>query len=125
MMKTVTSAAAFALAFASPASAMVHAQLMRQVSSFKPMAGFNTTVGDIRFVGYFTTGSARCDVTVFEAAADDEALKVAPRRMVLQIAAGGRNEIDAGPDAALAIACTGDADALKLAPQARLRAAKL
>ncbi len=125
MMKTLTVAAAFALALASTASATDHAQLMRQVRSFKPMAGFNVVIGGARFVGYFTPGPGRCDVTVFQAAADDEALSVAPRRMVLQIAAGGRNELDAGPDAALAIACTGDADALKLAPQARLRAAKL
>ena len=125
MMKILTFAAAVALALASAAEATDHAPLMRQVSSVKPMAGFNVVVGDVRFVGYFLAGPERCDVTVFEAGAEDEALKVAPRRMVLQIAAGGRNELDAGPDSALAIACTGDADALKLAPQTRLRAARL
>lgn len=125
MNKSLPLAAAFALALASTASATDHEALMRRVSSFKPLAGFSLVVGDARFVGYFTSGPERCDVTVFQAAADDEALRIAPRRMVLQIAAGGRNELDAGPDAALAIACTVDADAIKLAPQTRLRAAKL
>ena len=125
MSKSLTSAAALMLALVSTASATDHASLMSQVSSYKPLAGFSLVVGDARFVGYFVSGPGRCDVTVFQAASDDETLKIAPRRMVLEIAAGGRNELDAGPDAALAIACTADADALKLAPQTRERAAKL
>lgn len=124
-MKTLPLAFASAMAFVSSVSAADHTALMRQVRSFKPMAGFNVVVGDARFVGYFVKGPDRCDVTVFQANADDEALAVKPRRMVLQIAAGGRNELYAGPDAALAIACTADADALKLARQGRVNAAKL
>lgn len=117
--------AASALALVSTASAADHSGLMRQVQSVNPMAGFNVVVADMRFVGYFLKGPDRCDVTIFEAKADDEALNVLPRRMVLQIAAGGRSELDAGPDSALAVACSADADALKLAPQGRLNAAKL
>ena len=124
-MKTFVLAAASALALLSAASAEDHVALMHKVHSVKPLAGFTIVVGDARFVGYFVKGPDRCDVTVYQASADDEALTVKPRRMVLQIAAGGRNELDAGPDAALAIACTADADALKLAPQGRLNAAKL
>ena len=124
-MKTLTLAFVSAMAFVSSVSAEDHSELMRHVLSFKPMAGFNVVVGDARFVGYFVQGPDRCDVTVFQAAADDETLTVKPRRMVLEIAAGGRNELDAGPDAALAIACTADSDALKLAPQGRMKAAKL
>ncbi len=109
------------LALAAP-----HMDRSASVATYKPMAGFNHVVGDSRFVGYFLTGPERCDVTVFEARADDKALAAPPTRMVLQIAAGGRSEIDAGPDAALAIARTGDADAIKIAPQfGRSRAARL
>ena len=125
MLKTLALAAASALALVSSACAGDHSEIMRGVHTAKPMAAFNMVVGGARFVGYFVAGPGRCDVTVFQAGADDEALKVAPRRMVLQIAAGGRSELDAGPDAALAIACTADADAIKLAPQGRLNAAKL
>ena len=124
-MKTLALAAASALALVSAASAGDHSEIMRGVHSTKPMAAFNMVVGDARFVGYFVPGPDRCDVNVFQVSADDETLRVAPRRMVLEIAAGGRNELDAGPDAALAIACTADADALKLAPQRRFNAAKL
>ena len=48
--------------------------LMRRVATYKPMAGFNHVVGGERFVGYFLAGPDRCDVTVFQARADDEAL---------------------------------------------------
>ena len=79
-----------------------------------------------KFVGYFLAAPDRCDVTVFEARADDEAQAFAPRRIVLQIAAGGRSELPVGPDAALAIACDADATSIKIAPQMRrLRSAQL
>jgi hypothetical protein len=46
--------------------------------------------------------------------------------MVLQIAAGGRSELQAGSDSALAIACTADADVIKISPQTgHLKAAGL
>ena len=49
--------------------------------------------------------------------ADDEALVVPPRRLEIDIKAADRAELDAGEGAALAIACTADADAIKIAPQ--------
>jgi hypothetical protein len=49
--------------------------------------------------------------------ADDEALVVPPRRLAIDIKAADRAELDAGEGAALAIACTADADAIKIAPQ--------
>ena len=101
----------------SAAAAGSHADAMKQVATYKPMAGFNHVVGDMRFVGYFLQGPDRCDVTVFEARAEDDRLTVPPRRLVLQIAAADRSELEAGPDSALAIACTVDADAIKIAPQ--------
>ena len=119
-------AAAAILSSAAPVPAETHADLTKRVATYKSMAGFSHVVGDRRFVGYFVADPARCDVTVIEARADDEALKTAPRRTVMQIAASGRSELEAGPDAALVIACTVDADAIKIAPQShRLRAAQL
>ena len=113
-------------AIAPSANAETHSDYMRKVATYKPMAAFIHVVGARRFVGYFLAGPGRCDVTVFQAGADDEALKIAPRRIVLQIAAGGRGELEAAPEAALAIACTVDADAIKIAPQShRPRAAQL
>ena len=83
------------------------------------MAGFSNVVGPTRFVGYFLPAPARCLVTVFQAAANDEALAAAPRRAEIDIVAGGRSELDAGDGSALAITCTVDADAIKIAPQQR------
>jgi hypothetical protein len=94
-----------------------HWAYLQSVSTYRPMAGFNHVVGPTRFVGYFLSGPDRCRVTVFTAAADDEALVQPPRRIEFDLAAGGRNEIPAGDGSALAIACTADADAIKVAPQ--------
>ena len=108
---------AFVLSASAVALAAPHPELTRAVATYKPAAGFNHVVGDMRFVGYFLAGPDRCDVTLFTARADDETLAVPVRRSLLQIAAGGRSEIEAGPDSALAIACTADADVIKVAPQ--------
>jgi hypothetical protein len=114
--KLLLSAAALTAA-ASLAGAAPHAEPMNSVATYKPMAAFNHVVGGVRFVGYFLAGPDRCDVTLFQARADDEALATPAQRLVLEIAAGGRSELEAGPNSALAIACTADADALKIAPQ--------
>jgi hypothetical protein len=55
-------------------------------------------------------------VTVFKANADDVALIVPPNRFKIDIKAADRAELDAGEGAALAIACTADADTIKIAP---------
>jgi hypothetical protein len=94
-----------------------HAAYLASVSTYRPMAGFNHVVGPTRFVGYFLQTAGLCRVTVFKAAADDEALISAPERMEIDVAAGGRSELAAGDGSALAIACTADADAIKIAPQ--------
>jgi hypothetical protein len=94
-----------------------HWAYLESVSTYKAMAGFNHVVGPTRFVGYFLSGPDRCRVTVFTAAADDDALVQPPRRIEFDLAAGARNEISAGDGSALAIACTADADAIKVAPQ--------
>jgi hypothetical protein len=44
------------------------------------MAGFNHVVGSTRFVGYFLQAGDLCRVTVFKAAADDEASVSPPER---------------------------------------------
>jgi hypothetical protein len=109
--------AAAALALPLPAIAGDHATYLASVATYKPMAGFNHVVGQKRFVGYFLGAPDLCRVTVFEATADDEALVVRPRRLDIDIKAADRAEIDAGEGATLAIACTADADAIKIAPQ--------
>jgi hypothetical protein len=55
-----------------------HWAYLASVATYKPMAGFNHIVGPTRFVGYFLLGPHVCRVTLFEAAADDEALVVPP-----------------------------------------------
>ena len=115
-----------AATLASAATAQTHGEYLAAVASYKPMAAFDHEVAGAKFVGYFLAAPDRCDVTVFEARADDEAQAFAPRRIVLQIAAGGRSELPVGPDAALAIACDADATSIKIAPQMRrLRSAQL
>jgi hypothetical protein len=94
-----------------------HWAYLQSVSTYKPTAGFNHIVGPIRFVGYFVSAPDGCRVTVFTAGADDEALVQPPRRIEFDLPAGSRNEIPAGEGSALAIACTADADAIKVAPQ--------
>jgi hypothetical protein len=94
-----------------------HWAYLESVSTYRPMARFNHVVGPTRFVGYFLTRPGRCLITVFTAAADDEALVQPPHRIDFDLAAGGRNEIPAGDGSALAIACTADADLIKIAPQ--------
>ena len=96
-----------------------HWAYLKSVSTYQPMAGFNHVVGPTRFVGYFLSRPDRCRVTVFTAGADDEALITPPRRVDIDIEAGGRNEFPAGDGSALAIACTSDADLIKVAPQRR------
>jgi len=96
-----------------------HATYLASVATYKPMAGFNHVVGTTRFVGYFLQSPDACRVTVFEAAAFDEALTSPVRRIDIDIPAAGRSAFDTGDGSALAIACTADADAIKIAPQYR------
>ena len=96
-----------------------HWTYLASVATYKPRAGFNHVVGPTRFVGYFLPAPDRCLVTIFQSAANDEALVTPPRRFEINILAGGRSDFDAGEGSALAIACTVDADAIKIAPQHR------
>ena len=63
--------------------------------------------------------SGTCRATVFKEVADDESLVSPPERIDLYIAAADRRELAAGDGSALAIACTADTDAIKIAPQQR------
>ena len=94
-----------------------HWAYLASVATYKPMAGFNHVVGPTRFVGYFLPGPTLCRVTIFQAGANDEALVVPPHRIAIDIQAAGRVEFPAGDGSALAIACTADADVIKIAPQ--------
>ena len=94
-----------------------HDAYLASISTYKPMAGFVHVVGPTRFVGYFLQAPEVCRVTVFKAAADDEALRSPPERTDVEIPAAGRAEFAAGDGSALAVACTADADEIKIAPQ--------
>jgi hypothetical protein len=94
-----------------------HVAYLASVSTYRPMAGFNHVVGTTRFVRYFLQAPDLCRVTVFKAAADDEALVSPPERVKIDVSAGGRGELATGDGSALAIACAADADAIKIAPQ--------
>ena len=118
---SVLLSAALLAADISPAVAVEanHRAYLASVSTYRPMAGFNHVVGPTRFVGYFLPGLDSCRVTVLTAAADDEALLTPPRRIAFDLAAGGRTELPSRRRIALAIACTADADLIKVAPQRR------
>ena len=118
---SVLLSAALLAADISPAVAVEanHRAYLASVSTYRPMAGFNHVVGPTRFVGYFLPGLDSCRVTVLTAAADDEALVTPPRRIAFDLAAGGRTELPSRRRIALAIACTADADLIKVAPQRR------
>lgn len=96
-----------------------HRAYLASVSTYKPMAGFVHVVGPTRFVGYFLATSHVCRVSVFTAAADDEVLATPPKRIDIDVKAADRAELPAGDGSALAIACTADADLIKIAPQKR------
>jgi hypothetical protein len=121
-MKTLALGVVSALAFVSAAFAGEPSS--GDVRNYKPFGAFNFVVGDTRFSGYFIPGPDRCDVDIKQADAGGETLAVRPRRMTFQIAAAGRNELDAGPDAVLAVACAEDARTLQFAPQNRFSAAR-
>jgi hypothetical protein len=99
------------------AGAQGSADVTQNASTYKETAVFNHVVGDARFVGNFVAGPARCDVTVFQTGADNAALTPPMRRFVLPIAAGARSELEVGPKSTLVIACTSDAEEIKVAPQ--------
>ncbi|MBV9637019.1 MAG: hypothetical protein JOZ40_20535 [Methylobacteriaceae bacterium] len=112
--------AALALAmsslWAAPGTAGGRTLPLGSVATYKPMQGFNHVVDDTRFVGYFLTKDDACSVTVMIAVADDEELKTPPHRVQIEIPAANRSEIAVGNGDALGIACTVDADLLKIVP---------
>jgi hypothetical protein len=101
---------------ATAAETMSHAGYLASVATYKPMQGFNHVVGAKRFVGYFMPGKNVCSVTVMVALADDDRLATPPQRIQVEIPAADRSELAAGGGDALGIACTVDADAIKVAP---------
>jgi hypothetical protein len=101
-------------AFATEAA--THAEHLASVATYRPMQGFNHVVGTKRFVGYFLPSKDVCSVTVMLAIADDERLATPPQRIQIEIPAAGRSEVAADGGDALGIACTVDADAIKVAP---------
>ena len=93
-----------------------HSAYIASVATYKPIQAFSHVVGSRRFVGYFVTAKDACSVTVINAAADDDRLIETPQRQTIVIPAADRTEVKADHGKALGIACTADADAIKVAP---------
>lgn len=116
MKKLIAATLAYALSVTAVSAAANHPAF--PVDSYKPYAGFSYVVEGKRMVGWFQTEGEACAVHVVLAEADDETLAVTPVRFVSDVAAGDVMHIEAG-DGALSIACTIDADAIKVVVQTR------
>jgi len=107
-------AAAFIPFAAFAQDAATHSAYTASVATYKPIQGFSHVVGSRHFVGYFVMAKDGCAVTVINATAGDDRLIESPRRQKIAIPAGGRTEVQADHGKALGIACTADADAIKV-----------
>lgn len=116
MNKLISVALASVLSVSAVFAAASHPKL--PVDSYKPYAGFSYVVEGKQMVGWFETEGEACAVHVVMAEAGDETLAVTPVRFVSDVAAGDVMNIEAG-DGALSIACTIDADAIKVVVQTR------
>jgi hypothetical protein len=67
-----------------------------------------------RFTGFFTSRHEACRVTLIVSDAGDEALVTAPQRLEFELGAAQVFSIAATAQEALGIACTVDADAIKV-----------
>ena len=118
-MKNITVTALSAASILGVASASfaaaTHHDYLSAVAAYKPAQGFNSTVATKQFAGYFTRGQDACDVTVMIAEAGDEELRVKPVKVSFGIPAAGRSELMTDNGQVLALACTADADLLKVA----------
>ena len=112
----LVAAAAALFPVASSAQDNAHAGYVASVATYKPIQAFSHVVGSRHFVGYFVTAKDACAVTVINAAADDDRLIETPQRQTIVIPAADRTEVKADHGKALGIACTADADAIKVAP---------
>jgi hypothetical protein len=112
--------ASSALALMTPptfAAAEGHVDFAHSAWTYREMAVFNHVAGGARFVGNFVAEPGRCHVIVFQTRADDRTLHLPLLRRELTIAAGRRSVVEGGPHSALAIACAGTADEIRVAPQ--------
>ncbi len=112
----VVAAAAAFMPISSWAQDTKHSAYVASVATYKPIQAFSHVVGTRHFVGYFVTAPEACAVTVINAAADDDRLIETPQRQTIVIPAADRTEVKADQGKALGIACTADADAIKVAP---------
>ena len=109
-------AAAALMPTGSSAQDTKHSAYVASVATYKPIQAFSHVVGSRHFVGYFVTAKDACSVTVINAAADDDRLTETPQRQTIVIPAADRTEVKADHGKALGIACTADADAIKVVP---------
>ena len=85
------------------------------VHGYAPRAAISETAGDKQVVGYFETADTGCRMTLMMAEKDDETLAVTPVKLVFDVAAADVAEIQAGDRGALMVACSADADQVKIA----------
>lgn len=101
-----------------------HASYLAQVATYRSAQGFSAVVGDKRFTGFFIAKPGACRVTLIVSRADDEQLRQAPQRLEFALGAANVIQISAGGGQALGVACTAEADTVKVASLHRAAAAE-
>ncbi len=107
-------ALALTLVAGSALAADVHPAL-DGVHGYAPRAAISETAGAKHVAGYFETRGEACAMTLVVSEKDDETLEVAPIRIAFQVPAADVAEIATGEGSAIRVACTVDADQVKIA----------
>lgn len=113
-MTKIAAALALSLLAGAASAAGTHPP-MNAVDSFEPYAAISETAGGKHVVGWFETADGACRMNLLIAEKDDETLSVKPTKIVFAVAAADVAEIQTGDGAAMMVACTADADAVKIA----------
>lgn len=111
MLKMIALALAATIATAAAASA--HPET--NVDSYAPIMAISKIVGTKQVAGYFVTADNSCRMTLVVAEANDETLAVEPMRISFDIAAANVIEFQADANNVMRVACTADADQVKIA----------
>ncbi|BBE72611.1 hypothetical protein [Oharaeibacter diazotrophicus] len=115
MTKTVAALFAALLAgTAAVAAAEMHPSVAG-VHAYAPFAAISETAGSKHVVGWFESTGEACRMTLVVAERDDETLAVEPTRVAFTVAAADVAELATGAGSAIRVACTADADAVKVA----------
>lgn len=128
-MKSYVAIAAVALATGTALAATAaadgarsHDRHLAQTGTYRPIEGFSRVVAGKRFSGFFTSARGACSVSLIISQADDEGLRTPVQRMQFELSATQGVDISADQREALGMACSVDADALKVASLRRIDA---